>query len=248
MKPMNDQRFFDLAMKAIAHQASDAERAELDGLLAGNPALRSELGRLQAEAALAKEALSLVEASTVPAGKLPAYARDRLQTKVRESLGRPVEAGGKPDRSLAWGWRWWLGLAAAATAVIVGLVVFFAPASQVVVQVAVLDLAGTTRGASDADEALLRQTWQGAELRTFAAGDPLGPWLKTWPRNRGGTVVKVLYDRAAGEVQVTGQQAGRMFAKTFTVGAGLAASLKQVEEYLTAETRAKSDPDRRTNR
>ena len=26
MKPMNDQRFFDLAMKAIARQASGAER------------------------------------------------------------------------------------------------------------------------------------------------------------------------------------------------------------------------------
>ena len=31
---VNDERFFDLAMKVIAGQASDAERAELDALLA----------------------------------------------------------------------------------------------------------------------------------------------------------------------------------------------------------------------
>ena len=30
---MNDQRFFDLAMKVIAGQANDAERADLDALL-----------------------------------------------------------------------------------------------------------------------------------------------------------------------------------------------------------------------
>ena len=32
MNSMNDERFFDLAMKVIARQAGDAERAELDAL------------------------------------------------------------------------------------------------------------------------------------------------------------------------------------------------------------------------
>ena len=34
MNPMNDQRFFDLAMKSVAQQATATEQAELDGLLA----------------------------------------------------------------------------------------------------------------------------------------------------------------------------------------------------------------------
>ena len=39
MNSMNDERFFDLAMKAIARQASDTQRAELDALLARHPEL-----------------------------------------------------------------------------------------------------------------------------------------------------------------------------------------------------------------
>ncbi len=236
MKPMNDQRFFDLAMKAIARQASDAERAELDGLLAANPALWAEFERLRAEAALAKETLPLVEASAAPAGKLPAYARGRLQTKVRESLGRPAEESEKPGRSRAWGWRWWLGLAATATAVIVGLAIFFAPQSQVVVQVAVLDLAGATRGAGDPDEALLRRAWEDVDFSSFSAADALAGWEKAWSTNRGGVVVKVIYDRAAGEMRVTGQNSGRAFSRTFAVGSDLGVTLKQVQTYVAAES------------
>jgi uncharacterized protein involved in exopolysaccharide biosynthesis len=47
MNPMmNDEHFFDLAMKAIARQTTDAERAELDALLASQPELRQEFERL----------------------------------------------------------------------------------------------------------------------------------------------------------------------------------------------------------
>ena len=58
---MNDQRFFDLAMKVIARQANDAERADLDALLAREPELRAEFTRLEADARVAKDALPLVE-------------------------------------------------------------------------------------------------------------------------------------------------------------------------------------------
>ena len=108
---MNDQRFFDLAMKVIAHQCNDAERAELDALLAREPELRAEFTRLEADVRLAKEVLPLVAACTSSTGQFPAYARERLQTTVRQTLGRPESAAQEPGRSLAWGWRWVLGLA-----------------------------------------------------------------------------------------------------------------------------------------
>jgi hypothetical protein len=235
MKPMNDQRFFELAMKTIARQASDAERAELDALLAGNPALGAEFERMRLEAALAKEALPLVEASAATGGKLPEYARGRLQTKVRESLGRPAGKTRQPDRSLAWGWRWWLGLAATATAVIVGLSVFFAPSRPGVVQLAVLDLAGTSRGAGDADETLLRMTWRGAEVNHFESAELLAGWLKAWPTNLNATAVKVIYDRSAGEVRVSGQRAGRKFAKDFPVNGTLQEALQGASAYVQEE-------------
>ncbi len=37
MNEMNDQRFFDLAMKVIANQATEAERTELDSIVARDP-------------------------------------------------------------------------------------------------------------------------------------------------------------------------------------------------------------------
>ena len=60
---MNDERFFDLAMKVIARQAGDAERAELDALLAREPELRAEFARLQADARVAKDVLPLANAN-----------------------------------------------------------------------------------------------------------------------------------------------------------------------------------------
>ena len=51
---MNDQRFFDLAMKVIARQANDAERADLDALLAREAELRAKFTRLEKDALVAK--------------------------------------------------------------------------------------------------------------------------------------------------------------------------------------------------
>ena len=83
---MSDQRFFDLAMKAIAHQPTDAERAELDALLAREPGLRAEFARLQADVRLAKEVLPLVDA-----------------TSPRRLSFPPTRAGGcKPGPSSPW--------------------------------------------------------------------------------------------------------------------------------------------------
>jgi hypothetical protein len=110
---MNDERFFDLAMKVIARQCTDAERAELDTLLVREPELKTEFERLQADVRTAKDTLPLVDATQATAGELPAYARGRLQTKVRQTFGRPA-TDKEPDRSLARGWCWVLGLAATA--------------------------------------------------------------------------------------------------------------------------------------
>ena len=57
MNSMNDEPFFDLAMKVIAGQCTDAERAELDALLAREPKLRAEFARLQADVRVAEDAL-----------------------------------------------------------------------------------------------------------------------------------------------------------------------------------------------
>src|SRR5207237_9014294 len=131
-----------LAGKASPHQASDAERRDLDAMLAREPELRAEFTRLEKDARVAKDVLPLITGCTASTGQFPVYARERLQTTVRQTLGRPKSEG--PDRSLAWGWRWVFGLAAAtAVVVIVAFSIFHAPNAPVI-QLAMLDTAGGT--------------------------------------------------------------------------------------------------------
>src|SRR5262245_60931039 len=117
MNSMNNQHFFDLAMKISADHATDAERAELEALLAHEPELKAEFDRLQMDVGTVREALPIIDAVQAIRGELPAYASGRLQTKVRETLGQPTREK-KSDWGLVWKWRWVLGLAATAAVVL----------------------------------------------------------------------------------------------------------------------------------
>ena len=159
---MSDQRFFDLAIKAIAHQATDAERAELDALLASQPDLRGEFARLEADAPLVRKILPLIKATEATAPELPDYVRERLQSKVRQTLGRPqistASAGGE-ERRMVWRWQWMLGLVAATAVVALVMVPLLRQASAPVILIAMLDTAGASRGSEANELALLQQTW-----------------------------------------------------------------------------------------
>jgi hypothetical protein len=146
---------------------------------------------------------------------LRVYARGRLQTKVRETLGRPQVAGesSKEDASgMLWKWCWILGLTAA-TAVVVLFLPVFSPSAPPIVQVAMLDTAGATRG-SDTNEALvLRQTWEKAAVDSFTSAEALHAWETNWPAQNKKPMVKVVFDRAAGEVRILGRWKGCCFGK-----------------------------------
>src|ERR1035437_5158423 len=142
---MNDDHFFDLAMKVIARQAIEAERAEFDALVARQPELKAEFERLQADVRLAREVLPLVSATEAAAPELPAYACGRLQTKVRETLGRAQVPRGAPEEEALgalWKWRWILGLSAATAVVALFLLPLFSRSAPPMIQVAILDTAG----------------------------------------------------------------------------------------------------------
>ena len=228
MNSMNDERFFDLAMKVIARQATDAERAELDALLVREPERSAEFARLQTDARVTKDALPLVEATQATAGELPAYARGRLQTKVRQTLGRPA-AEKEPDRSLAWGWRLVFGLAAA-TAVVVFVIPMFRAPNEPVIQLAMLNTAGTTRGSETNEVVLLQQTWAKATVDSFSKPELLRAWETNWPGNP--KAIKIIYDPAAAEVRLLGRFKAGEFSKTFTVEKSLSATLEQAKAYL----------------
>jgi hypothetical protein len=236
---MNDDHFFDLAMKVIARQATEAERAELDALVARQPGLKAEFERLQADVRLAREVLPLVSATEATAPELPAYARGRLQTKVRETLGRPQvsgEASGEDALGTLWKWRWILGLAAATAVVVLFLLPVFGPSAPPIVQVAMLDTVGTTRGSDTNEMSLLHQTWESATVDSFAATEALHTWESNRPAQKRKPVVKVVFDRGAGEVRILGRWKGEFFTKTFLVERDLAATLEQVRTFVKQRT------------
>jgi len=234
---MNDDHFFDLAMKVIAGQATEAERAELDGLVARQPKLKTEFERQQADVRLAREVLPLVSATQATTPELPAYARGRLQTKVRQTLGRPEAsppAGTDEQRRMMWRWRWLLGLATAAAAVALAMVLWQAPAPMI--QVALLDTAGASRGSDAKELAGLQQTWNKAQVESFSSAEKAGAWETNWPGDGRRAVVKVLYDRPAGELRVLGRWKGKPFAKTFVVEQDFAAALNQAKRFIQEQT------------
>ena len=235
---MNDQRFFDLAMKVIARQADEEERADLDAMLADKPELRAEFTRLEADVRVAKDVLPLVAACTSSTGQFPAYARERLQTTVRQTLGRPESAAKEPDRSLAWGWRWVLGLAAAtAVVVIVALSNFRAPNAPVI-QVAMLDTVGGTRGTDMNELATLQGTWKESPVQHFSSASELEAWEKNWPNGDRRPAAKIIYDPAAGEVRVSGRSRGKFFQRTFLLEKDdLALTLQHVREFVREQTK-----------
>lgn len=235
---MNDERFFDLAMKVIARQATDAERTELDARLAREPELRAEFARLQADMRVAKEALPLVEAAQATAGELPEYARGRLQTKVRQVLGRPEavdDSKREREHSTMWNWRWALGLAGATAVVLfVALPTFRAPSGPVI-ELAMLDVAGETRGGETNEVALLQQTWANAKLDSFTKPELLRAWETNWPAKT--DAVKIIYDRNAAEVRVLGRWNGKTFQSSFLVETDFATALARAQAFVLEQTK-----------
>jgi len=237
MNSMNDQRFFDLAMKAIANHATDNERAELESVVASNPELKAELERLRAESRVVKEVLPLVEAAEAKEKELPGYARVRLQSKVRETFGGTSAARSEAETAHIEGWRFWMiGLAATTALVAVLLVPILTKPSGAIVQVAMLDLAGATRGTNTVDVETLRQVWKESPVESFSSPPALAEWEKTWPEKRKRPAFKVIYDRSAGEVRVMGRSKEKEFQKTFPIEPDLQTALRRAASFIAGET------------
>jgi hypothetical protein len=235
---MNDQPFFDLAMKVIAQQATDAERTNLEALLAQEPKLRAEFERLETDVRVAKDALPFIAASTASGGEFPAYARERLQTAVRQTLGRPNVAVKESAHGLAWSWRWVVGLAIATAVVLLLASFLFRTSTAPVLQLAILDTVGGTRSGATNEAAILQDAWKGIPVQNLSNTSELEAWEKNRPTDGGRPVARIVYDRAVGEVRVSGRSQGRVFQKTFPVETDLATTVEQVKQFIREQTKS----------
>ena len=104
------------------------------------------------------------------------------------------------------------------------------------IQVAMLDTAGATRGSDTNEASLLHQTWEKAPVDSFTGTEALHAWEANWPAQNRRPVVKVVFDRAAGEVRILGRWKGESFTKTLLVERDLAATLEQAKSFIKQRT------------
>ena len=158
-----------------------------------------------------------------------------LSERVRE-LNLTVPAASPVARDL-WRWQWLLGLAAATAVIVVVIIPALNQAPKPVIQVAMLDLAGATRGTDTNETAILQQTWKETVVQRFSTSSEAEAWEKSWPGDNKRPMAKIIYDRAAGELRVAGRSEGKPFGKTFPVGTDLAGAVKLANAFVHEQTR-----------
>ena len=236
MNTMNDERFFDLAMKVIAQQATDAERTELNSSMVEDPNRKAEFEGLQTATKLAKDVVPLLEATESTAGEFPMYARGRLQTKVRETLGAHPTTRQGTEKKAPRRWQWVLGIAATTVVVLILFIPIFTPADKMIVQVAMLDSAGSTRGENGDELTILQKLERAGTVQSFSQSNELAAWENSWPGKPTQPSVKIIYDRTAGEIRVSGRWKGEPFQQTFLVERDLETTLREAENFIREQT------------
>ncbi len=159
------------------------------------------------------------------------------QRSARQTFGSTREPEREEKKALLSGWRRWvLGLAGVGALVAILVARVLNKLSAPVNQVAMLDLSGTTRGTVTPEVETLKQTWKESHVESFSSTGGLDAWEKNWPEGGKTPVVKVLYDRSAGEVRVAGRFGEKRFQKTFPVGPDVQAALKQAVSFIAQQT------------
>lgn len=229
-----NERFYELTLKQVAREATAEEQAELATLRA-TPENERLYEQIQADARLASGVMPLVNSVDATDGEFPEYARERLQTKVREVFGRPETAGIHASAG-ARVWRWALGLAGT-VGLFVGLLLVNSgnndDPSGPVIQVALLDPVGQVRGPEDTTLQSLRQIWTDTSIRQFDSSNSLRGWESKWIQTDR-PQVKVVYDKARNEIRVAARGKDGVIEETVKVEDDLEGALKKVKALIQA--------------
>lgn len=104
------------------------------------------------------------------------------------------------------------------------------------IQLAMLDTAGASRGADDSDLALLHQVWTNVSVTAFSSASDAGAWVVKLPADGDRPVVRVLYNKPTGELRVFGRWKGKSFARSFAVEQDLATAVNQAKVFVQQQT------------
>ncbi len=78
--------------------------------------------------------------------------------------------------------------------------------------------------------------WKESPVESFSSTSDLGEWEKNWPDEIKKPVIKVIYDRSAGEVRVIGRFEEKRFQRSFPVDPDLQTALKRVTGFIAEQT------------
>ena len=91
----------------------------------------------------------------------------------------PPNPASDEQRRMMWRWRWLIGLGTAVSMVVLLAVLWPAPAP--VIQLAMLDAIGASRGSDGRELAALRQTWSKTVVASFSTTESARAWETRWP-------------------------------------------------------------------
>jgi hypothetical protein len=134
--------------------------------------------------------------------------------------------------------RLWLCLAAGlGLALVAGaFAVRFSRPPPLKLQVALYAGTGPGRNTQVHDMAVLGHAWPGTDVQALSSASELTTWLASWPAGNAGTV-KIVLDRAAGQLRVIGRYREKEFSQSFPAGPLLNETLAQAQAYIQQETR-----------
>lgn len=201
-----------------------------------------------------KKAAPLLNRLGDGADPLPDHVRARLNAALDRKIAASPAVEAKPadnrrhqpEREPSWleVWRWWIGLATA-TAAIALIVVLNRPGPNLppVIQVAMLDSVGTVRGTGPKPMEVLQQQWKDVKPMEFDDAAKEKQWQESWPAGSKQTVVRVIYDRDAGELKVLKIVEGKVVEREALAVSDervLPEKLKAIEQLIKAWTAANS--------
>jgi hypothetical protein len=107
---MDAESFTALALRVLAHEASEHELRAFEEELASAPARREEFAQLGSILAVAQIAMPVAQALQTDAPELPLHRVNELRTAVRQHFG-PAKRAAAFEGSRAWTWilRWFFG-------------------------------------------------------------------------------------------------------------------------------------------
>lgn len=223
---MRDE-LLELVMNKATGRASEENLRRIDAILELEPHLWDDYNQWHRDMPALRGVICLAAATAEDRHQLPEHIRKELRARMRAALRRPqpnydrlMELVNKPSNPQP-SWRWAAAPAVGLAAIVIISLVLFnnrpenvAPVepevagnhpqqpAPPVIQVALLDIVGATRGPEDPTLKQFQAAWPKVEVHQFSRSARSRDWLSQWPITANGPVCKIFYNQSEGKLRL----------------------------------------------